>query len=100
MSLDDTLAAVLKMQRQLQNQVQEARREAKFLEEENERLRRQLSAVGNGDYQQIAANGQRIQQTALENLLKLYGEGFHICHLSFGQGRDGECLFCQGFLAE
>ena len=28
------------------------------------------------------------------NLIHLYNEGYHICHLSFGEKRQGDCLFC------
>ena len=100
MSLHEKLAHVEKSQKLLQEEVQRIRLEVKILEEENQSLRRQLCRVGDGDYQQVTANGLRIQQTAQENLEKLYEEGFHICHLFFGRERNGDCLFCRGFLEE
>jgi len=29
-----------------------------------------------------------------ENLGHLYMSGYHVCPVSFGQVRDGDCLFC------
>ena len=34
------------------------------------------------------------------NLARLHNEGFHICHLSFGEKRIGECLFCLRLIEE
>lgn len=34
------------------------------------------------------------------NLKRLHDEGYHICHLSFGEKRKGECLFCQRLLED
>jgi len=98
MSLSEKLARIEKSQRLLQEEIQQVKQEARLLEEENQGLRRQLCQIGDGDYQQVTANGIKIQQTAQENLEKLYLEGFHICHLFFGRERNGECLFCRGFL--
>ncbi len=31
-------------------------------------------------------------------LIELYNEGYHICPLSFGEKRTGDCLFCLKFV--
>lgn len=75
------------------------------LEQENERLRGQLSP--HNLVKTRSANPEAIvpiTEESLSNeghdtLVKLYEEGYHVCHLNFGQEREGECLFCLGFLS-
>ena len=100
MNLEEKLARIEKSQRMLLEEILQAKQEARILTEENQRLIRELSQVGNGDYYQMTANAAKIRQTAHENLERLYLERFHICHYFFGEERDGECLFCQGFFTK
>lgn len=69
------------------------------LEEENIRLKRELCALPEVETERVIANAKYIQGVAHENLIRLYQEGFHVCHLRFGQPLESEdCLFCMGFL--
>lgn len=72
----------------LQYRLQELRLKVDSLEVQNARLLERLSE-------------ENIRSEGVEELSKLYSEGYHICPTYFAQSRNGEeCLFCQGFLKE
>ena len=72
----------------LQERLQELRLKVDSLEVQNSRLLERLSE-------------ENIRSEGVEELNKLYTEGYHICPTYFAQNRNGEeCLFCQGFLKE
>ncbi|MDR1960710.1 MAG: DNA replication initiation control protein YabA [Gracilibacteraceae bacterium] len=68
------------------------------LEDENTRLQRELSILSETDAALLRANSSQIRREAAENLEKLYQEGFHVCHLFFGEPMTEPCLFCAAFL--
>lgn len=82
----------------LLSEVRSLRQYVEILEEENVKLKRQLCAVSEADTVRVQKNAARIQKEAHENLEKLYSEGFHVCHIYFGEPMEGSCLFCNAFL--
>jgi regulator of replication initiation timing len=82
----------------LLSEVKSLRQYVEYLEEENVKLKRQLCAVSEADTVRVQKNAAKIQKEAQENLEKLYQEGFHVCHIYFGEPVEGSCLFCNAFL--
>jgi regulator of replication initiation timing len=67
-------------------QVRELVEENRRLSLENAHLREQL--------QMPRAEGGLPEGEAARFLREIYEEGFHVCNISYGSFRKGECLFC------
>lgn len=92
------LRAIMGMETRINEMMTDLRKiksQIEVLQGENTKLREQLafmSGIGNGNEENADSF------SGLQNLVNLYGKGFHICNLNFGQLRTGDCLFCVTFL--
>ena len=84
---------------QVTSEFEEISQQIVKLEQENERLRGQLSPHNKPDVAAATTEPNAPSNDGHDTLVKLYEEGYHVCHLNFGQQRQGECLFCLGFLS-
>lgn len=83
---------------ELLSEIEEIKMQVYMLEEENQKLKMEACQYPEEKKKAVEDNAQRILGEGYDNLARLYEEGFHICHLHFGQARQGDCLFCMGFL--
>ena len=65
---------------------------------ENEHLRSYLNEenLQNGGQTAVTKERDDLPSEAIDNLARIYKDGFHICHMQFGSPRseDENCLFC------
>lgn len=80
MKIADQIEGISQRLKELLKDVEELRTQLGILERKNEQLSHFLQKE---DRSQGAGN-----------LIKLYEQGFHICHGSFGGIREEDCLFC------
>lgn len=96
--LPGRIARLEYMLKELLSELEEIKKIARSLEQENAILRRQLTELYNNN-QGTPAKEQPPAATPHEStLVGLYNEGFHVCNVRFAQGREEECLFCLSLL--
>ncbi|GFH42625.1 initiation-control protein YabA [Lactococcus hodotermopsidis] len=96
--LEEQLVATLTQVNDIKSNYQKIMAENTRLNLENARLRDRLSEVS--EHVTENKNEKSSKKVPMSNLLKIYEDGFHVCHDFYGQRLEaGEtCQFCDGVL--
>lgn len=80
MKISAQIDSIAERIKELTKDIEELKKHLEILEKRNEQLSNYLQ--------------KEDKSKSVGNLIKLYEQGFHICHSSFGQIREEDCIFC------